>query len=85
MVRKSEMKYLDYAEYKKFFLDCSEIDEYVCYDGIQTFELLKMKGTLLTYIMTRENGSVVIVGIAGNIEEAREWCKNHHRKPIVKF
>lgn len=78
------MKYLTSEEYRKFFRDDADIIEEMN-DGYECFTFLKMKGTSITYMMDSERYPPTIIGMASNIDEAREWYKKHHRKPIVKF
>ena len=75
MISKSKLRYITYDQYKEHIRDKADKIEEIKHDGM-CFTLLKMKGYNYTYI---------VLGLADNIDEAREWCLKQHRKPKVEF
>ena len=84
MVSKSKLRYLNGEQYQEHIHDKADKIEEIKRDGT-CFTLLKMKGYTYTYIADSERYPPIVLGIANNIDEAREWCMKQHRKPKVEF
>ena len=84
MISKSKLRYITYDQYKEHIRDKAYKIEEIKHDGM-CFTLLKMKGYNYTSIADSQRYPPTVLGLADNIDEAREWCLKQHRKPKVEF